>query len=958
MSKRISQLDININGISNISNLEKAIAKMNDEINELEIGSEAYEKLKRKMLEAKDAQKALNAEMEGVTSTEAAEGALKLGEGVAGAAIAVQGLTTAFGGQNEELDKTIAKVGGLILVLDGFRRVTESVSAENIKKLKGLGRAFKRLGAQMTTAFAANPVVLIIAAILALTAGIVILVRNLSRLGSIIKNTFNGNRKEIRKTIKEYGKLKEAQQGIVDGVSAEATARKELVEYTEEYTKAALAEFNAQKERTEQIRIEYNLNKATLAQLNMKIEGMRETRKQFRKISDEIATLEAAQKALDVEWDISIKKIAALEGIYENIAEIITNDEAIVNQGNLLKLLGGQEFTTKRTYEMNLKNLELEKQGIKLRIDSQGNYNKAQRLRLDQIEAEKQALIGIESIRVRELKIQLELLTRGRDYEAAQRETGIQIERNAIIVEQLQTEYQQMVDANVRIAEATEVQAERRAYILEQIKQANPFDKEGLRIIQERFGYEMAEAAFLTELQDISADISKLSYETKLNYFEQVDALNKHVVAQQAIYDSEKDSVKNNITALNTQKEFQAIIAENAGIRAEEVQAERDAFQINLDKAKTLEEQLKWKTKVVAMDAELIALEDAQLDATNEISTLNNEIAAEKAVINQIDGDSLALLEEKRLAEERITYELEQQNRLSERAKTFLEDYNEEIQAGQQLIAQSFELWATLADRQAEMAKRDNDKALEQLEKISDKQKENADEEEDLTELLKDANGTRYDEIQARLAEIQIENKTLADEEVIYNQAAMKAQYDMEMAEWKAEKRRKAASIIDATISATLATVKALPNIVLAAIVGALGIASIATIAAQPVSPKPEKPEGAAFAKGTASAPKSEMALVGEEGPELAYIPQGTRIYTNDQTENILSAMAKGVRGYADGLGNAVAPTVSATGSAEDFGILAEQIAESLRRNPSVVSVVEITDRQNRVKVIQSNASM
>ena len=958
MSKRISQLDININGISNISNLEKAIAKMNDEIKELEIGSEAYEKLKKKMLNAKDAQKALNAEMEGVTSTEAAEGALKLGEGVAGAAIAVQGLTTAFGGQNEELDKTIAKVGGLILVLDGFRRVTEAASAENIKKLKGLGRAFKRLGAQMTAAFAKNPVVLVIAAIVAVGVAVIALIRNFSRLGAIIKNTFNGSRREIRKNIKELTKLKEAQDGVTDATSAEATARRELVEYTEEYTKAALAEFDAQKERTTQIQLEFELNKATLAQLAMKIEGMRETRKQYRKITDEMTTLEAKQKSLDVEWDVAIKKIAALEGIYENIAEIVANDETIINQANLLKLLGGQEFTTKQIYDINLKNLELEKQGIKLRIDSQGNYNKTQRLRLDAIEAEKQALRGIEAIRVRELKIQIELLDRGRDYEAAQREIGIQTERNAIVVENLKTEYQSILNTNEAMAAAQEREADRRAYILEQIKEANPFDKEGLRIIQERFGYETAEVQLLTELQGISADISKLSFETKLSFFERVDAMNKMFSAQQTLLAGEKQSVENNIAALKAQQDLQAIIVENAGIRSIEVRAERDIFQANLDKAKTLEEQLKWKTKVLQLDDEIIGLEDQQLDATNEIASLNNSIADEKITIGAIDADSLALLEEKRVAEEQITYELEQQNRLSARAKTFLDEYNEEIKAGQELIAQGFELWATLADRQAEMAKRDNDKALEQLEKISDKYKENADEQEDLEELLKDANGTRYDEIKARIAEIKVENASLGEQEAKLNQDAMKAQYEMEVAEWKAEKRRKAAAIIDATINAALSFVQALPNVVLAAIVAGLGIASIATIATQPVSAKPEKPEGATFAEGGYTGAGSTNEVAGVVHKSEYVVPKSiVESSTGAAMIGTLEAMRLGFKGYADG-GLVTAPSQGNVNMSQDFGLLAEMIAESFRRNPPVVSVVQITDQQNRVKAIASNASL
>jgi hypothetical protein len=52
------------------------------------------------------------------------------------------------------------------------------------------------------------------------------------------------------------------------------------------------------------------------------------------------------------------------------------------------------------------------------------------------------------------------------------------------------------------------------------------------------------------------------------------------------------------------------------------------------------------------------------------------------------------------------------------------------------------------------------------------------------------------------------------------------------------------------------------------------------------------------FAAGTAAAPGG-MAIVGERGPELVNLPQGARVYTASQTDNILAGLA--LRGFAAG---------------------------------------------------------
>jgi hypothetical protein len=106
----------------------------------------------------------------------------------------------------------------------------------------------------------------------------------------------------------------------------------------------------------------------------------------------------------------------------------------------------------------------------------------------------------------------------------------------------------------------------------------------------------------------------------------------------------------------------------------------------------------------------------------------------------------------------------------------------------------------------------------------------------------------------------------------------------------KAEKQRQfkanqGAARVDAIINTAVAITKALGaaspvNFLLAALVGAQGLAQQALISKQ--SPP-------AYAGGTDSAPGG-ISLVGEAGPELVYLPQGSAVKTAGETEDILDS--------------------------------------------------------------------
>ena len=98
-----------------------------------------------------------------------------------------------------------------------------------------------------------------------------------------------------------------------------------------------------------------------------------------------------------------------------------------------------------------------------------------------------------------------------------------------------------------------------------------------------------------------------------------------------------------------------------------------------------------------------------------------------------------------------------------------------------------------------------------------------------------------------------------------------------EMANKRAAKKEQNIAMLMAVINTAEAVTKALPNFVLAGLVGAKGAIEIATIKAQK------------FARGTKNAPGG-WSITGEEGPELQYVPQGSRIYPTEKTMQMLSS--------------------------------------------------------------------
>lgn len=155
------------------------------------------------------------------------------------------------------------------------------------------------------------------------------------------------------------------------------------------------------------------------------------------------------------------------------------------------------------------------------------------------------------------------------------------------------------------------------------------------------------------------------------------------------------------------------------------------------------------------------------------------------------------------------------------------------------------------------------DAKIEKIEKEQDANDEAYDREIERIESLQErgAISTEVAEARKRAAE----DKTRLKEEEL---AKKKAALQEKQAKWD-----KANSIIQAGIATALAVTKALPNLILAAIVGAMGAAQIAIIASQQI-PK--------YAKGTKDHPGG-LAIVGDGGKKEGIITDNGLFVTPDK---------------------------------------------------------------------------
>ena len=114
------------NSVNNIRDIENELAKLREDIKDVEIGSDAFKEMATKIQNAESKVKTLNKQMEGLEPQQKAEAFLKMGEGIAGSFAVASGAMAIFGAESERMQELQTRVQGAIAIAMGVRMISEA----------------------------------------------------------------------------------------------------------------------------------------------------------------------------------------------------------------------------------------------------------------------------------------------------------------------------------------------------------------------------------------------------------------------------------------------------------------------------------------------------------------------------------------------------------------------------------------------------------------------------------------------------------------------------------------------------------------------------------------------------------------------------------------------------------------------------------------------------------------
>lgn len=364
-----------------------------------------------------------------------------------------------------------------------------------------------------------------------------------------------------------------------------------------------------------------------------------------------------------------------------------------------------------------------------------------------------------------------------------------------------------------------------------------------------------------------------------------------------------------------------------------------------------LQKQQEFENKQYEITKKQLDVDASIADEQRNQVVLTQQIEDNTTKIEQTNADVLNL-------ESRITSELKEQFKSINLLKSAVEKYDEEIRVTTDIIKQSMEFIAVTQEETAKSQQIIIDNAVKAQEQLIEGVQIYKDELDSLNEAEKDANGDRFDEIQARKQalqeEIAMKRKDWQDQE----NARVQAVNAKNKAEERAAKWRKAQSLVDAIVNTALAVIKALPNLFLSIATGVLGGIQIATIGAQKVPPaEVESPQQVPFKKGGFTGEGEETQIAGVVHKNEYVVP--AKVVKLPQAQSHIEALEKQrLRGYQEG--GFVAPVnVNGYDTSIDYvkfaGILATAISEL--PNPQV-ALVSVSNGLRDVELTKQNAGM
>lgn len=941
MSSRIVELKLQVEGAQTLEQMENALNEINTELSQVDVNSDAFRDLSKAAQEANGRIEAVNSQIEGVTSLQKAEGVVKLGEGLVGGFAAAQSAAALFGSESSEaLQEAADQAVLLFTALDGLKRVTEAFSAENIKAYAAITKGITQSTVATRLFGTTTRAALTATGIGALIVAIGVLIANWEEVTGAVKSFGNSVRSAINDNIPFLGRFIDSIESIFERIGSlngllagTGAVLRDIFTFNfdslGESFAAAADEANRLNEAQEQLK-EFNENTSD-------------------EIERQIALLEA--KGGQEEKIFELKK-QQLETQIELVRATGDENDELDDLENNLKILNIQE-------ENRL--LAVEKVRLEKQKEAQEERKAAAERRANIIAEQKELLTSsknlqaeIDKIRARglfpeqdfseifntdELVGQFQLLSSNLEVEdGIFRFSGRLIDETGEIAS-LRTELNSLYERGINLFnEEYEIAEEIQTLQKQKLKLTSDYltDKQG-EIDRDNKIVELTEQALQLERERLLITLDVVEKE------QEILDLKREQNLEELRNQADQERVNNLETRISLTNRLNDLSQRQSSNQAEELEINRDILILQNELAKLDKRELESQLRVNEESEGALLTAEEELNIRQQLANVNTQIFNNQRLLTREYSDqNIELADGKNILRD-LNRQLKENRKEIQETGTDAEVLGQKIGEATQVlellgqaISLAFEFNISNLSNQIGDTERELDALRREIDAFYEDQI-------DYEALLKDANGERYNEI--------LEN---AKEQAKTEENLLRAEIDKENkiieARNKIERTKQQQAVAEAAIQGAISVVQALPNLPLAAIVGALAAAQVALIANTDVPQQPPIPE---FAEGgyTGDGNKNQVAGIVHAGEYV--VPQ--KIVQTQEGSNMvatLEAMRKGFKGYQDG------GIVQPPNAAGNVGMETSQVVNALENARIFVSVQEINDVNTNVRVIESRASL
>ena len=968
MAVRKAQIVIEVEDKS-LEELNNEIKLLQKNINSLKVGTQEWVlaneklgKLKTQYNQAKDAATDLQNVIKKTTVTTADQirAVAKTGAGLVGTFSTISGSLKLIGIESEAFDEMTAKATTLMSIMGGLNQVAETFSSTNIKGLKSLGTGFKTLVTTVKGASTAMKAALISTGIGALVVAVGLLISNWDKLKNLLgSGKINRALEDTYNLAKENTRVSEEQY---------KTAQKQI-ELEKQKLYLATTSLDQAKYEIDAAKAYQDFLKAQSAELILQNELAKKGRGEFKgKTKEEIDAAiklnNAKLETLKVEEQIaSLLYTRALnEGLIAD--KVFDINEETRKLENEITTLNAKQFESQKIYEKQREILVNQMEIIGLRLEMNKDLSEEDLKQVDVLDAQIAALDIQEKLRKEKLADELLALEYERLFtreiydindaiddtinKLNERLNLIQnndtiLEEEYNIIGEINKNYEKMLKARENIADfdkkGLEIFQKQHQVILEQLDGFEKIFEETRNMLLDRIDVKKINEDVLNQLsQELTLYIAQ--NEKKI---EQLQNTKESLALEREKLLEEKDRIR----LLDIELNKQLLIKENEKITAEN----------NLALVKNEEERKTALEKVVELENERRELNKSIADNKATTIDLDNKINETEGKILDTGKEIYKTSEDIEQKTKDTTAAVEEQSRAYQRISDFMDDYSEQLKLGAEILGQSLEFISTLFDANATRIQDEINRLNAEYEMMNAKEADRQSRLLQYEEELRDANGTRYDELLELIEkEKQAKDSAYISEKEQRNNL-LKLEHQRLIDERKAAMWRKAQAIVDSVIQTAMAVLNYASKVVTIPLIPwviGLGAVQVATIAAQKI---PEVPPLVQYKKGGFTGKGKDDEVAGITHANEYVVPaKVTRKPEAQRHIEVLENMR--LKGYQDG--GFVTPVVNAepTGSF-DYDLFALKLVDALENMPNPqVGLVDIAHGIRQVELTKKNASL